>query len=714
MILMNIIPTKIRKIWRLGFVFLLLCVIFPLWWRLRSTRGYKSAAGTYITTGGQSFLKIEPGSWGSLKVQEGFFILWKNDSTPPDLKPGYKDGRLILEQTENFAPPRIVDVFIGIFSSLMILEPSSSIPGDWDLIEAKITITENGPSLFRNKEFWEYITHVKSYDEFRRVLSKALHAVEDTSYDLDPAKIPLRSFLHRMNDPLVAPYFYTRMQNDSSSESLNMIRELSSRHPLDPYITLQRVEQEAIAGNCDAAFQLWKDWEAKNKASSNALLLKNAQKVERLISMIRMEKDHPDVVPYPEIFAPGKLRLEEIRRWLLAYLETDQIQFRKDSLVLVPPCLKPGYSPVPYFWEVQVHTKVLSTLALFDLFQGKREESLHVLTSLYRLGQTLDYGGYFIEKLVGIALRSIVSARLGIFVLNACENEKDFISCRDMLDRLQKTQSQYESISWYENSPQILLCFMTGSGHYWGHNVETIMRSRISDMKFELVRMALAAKYCLLKTGEFPGGDMDFRAFLPEGLPMDAFAKGTPLSFVRTSQDEIRVYSIGPDKNDDKASFEYDPTNGTVSSGDVSITIPREREFPFPREPVHAANAYELLAQFPNGLPGDTFGDERNRPFGILESMKDHPVTIFSFGPDTDEAEFTPYAGGTPGSLGEGFVPVPTPEPPPGASYGRSLQWVMRRSDKNPPPPGYWTPDPPYDPTNGTVSPGDLFLEIPR
>jgi hypothetical protein len=83
-------------------------------------------------------------------------------------------------------------------------------------------------------------------------------------------------------------------------------------------------------------------------------------------------------------------------------------------------------------------------------------------------------------------------------------------------------------------------------------------------------------------------------------------------------------------------------------------------------------------------------------------------VTIFSFGPDTNESD---YDRKTYSLTPDTTSPVPTPKPPDNSSYGRSLQKVFRRyngSEEK-----ISEPEPQYDPTNGIVSNGNLFIEIP-
>ena len=125
----------------------------------------------------------------------------------------------------------------------------------------------------------------------------------------------------------------------------------------------------------------------------------------------------------------------------------------------------------------------------------------------------------------------------------------------------------------------------------------------------------------------------------------------------------IVCYSLGPDRLDDQGAITYDPTNGTVSRGDLTLELPRTRRYPFPRTCATANTREELLAQFPSGLPPDPFADRRTKPLGVSNTT---PVYVYSYGPDTDERV-------------KGLI----------------------------------HPQLMYDPTNGTSSAGDLWMRIP-
>ena len=88
--------------------------------------------------------------------------------------------------------------------------------------------------------------------------------------------------------------------------------------------------------------------------------------------------------------------------------------------------------------------------------------------------------------------------------------------------------------------------------------------------------------------------------------------------------------------------------------------------------------------------PDPNYGDR----LAILDATSSTAVVIFSVGPDGDEI------GPTSPTLWN--FPIPSRQP------------VYRRAFSEPARPGYYVLQPLYDPTNGTTSAGDLFVEIPR
>ncbi len=308
------------------------------------------------------------------------------------------------------------------------------------------------------------------------------------------------------------------------------------------------------------------------------------------------------------------------------------------------------------FLELQIAIKVFRVEAVFLMLQGKREEALKLLAASYHFGQLLNQSNTFIGRLIGGALRLIACKGLEIYALNCCETSDEFQHLWETLEELEPKREVRDIAE--------LLPFPSGEAIKAIKDSE--IRLRRTDASFQLLRMATAAKYRFVTQQAFPRSPDEFAPLLPDGPPQDPFTTG-PLRFF-SDPNLFTCYSIGSDEQDNGATVSYDPTNGIASRGDIIVEIPHEREYPFPRDGVSAASADELRRQFPNGLPVDPFADTRGKPLGITNTT---PVYVYSYGPDTDEWEAT--------QAGDRYVPEVH-----------------------------------YDPTNGTISPGDLFIAIPR
>jgi hypothetical protein len=291
---------------------------------------------------------------------------------------------------------------------------------------------------------------------------------------------------------------------------------------------------------------------------------------------------------------------------------------------------------------------------------------------------------------------------LRIYVLNACETPEDFETCWKVLEELNNVPGQETGEYLMVGEFMSFFAAMPLDETIFANTAESHERHHVADMRFQLVRTALAARYRLVKAGEFPKSEEEFAPLFASGLPRDAFSPGG-LKFTSGIPDLYSVYSVGPDRLDDGAAIEYDSTNGTVSRGDIFVRIPRKREFPFPRDGVRAKNAYELLTRFPNGLPMDPFARSgyTRLPLSIIESATGTAVIVFSCGPDLNVPDMSSDL-------------VSTPPIAPDASPSRYEQSVFLPGKGIPDQDGYYHLGPRYDPTNGTTSNGDLFIEIPR
>ena len=706
-------------------------------WNWLARRGSPAAVGTYMAGGGQTFVRIEPGSRGQLVVPEGLILAnsslgFYGRPETPTLSADWRAGRLVLFQRQTMDAP----IFYGkptlhwVIALSLTLEPSPSVPGDWDLLDAQIRQTASTPlGFYFSKDFRDHIhqgTWLDDFVEFTPWPRTVGH------YALKPGVAPLRSFLHRVDDPRLADYYHARLNGEDEKIALGFLRELSGKRPDDVYLLPHRVELEAATGQVAQAERYWQAWEKASRNLSDPLLGRVAQMAWKRLSLARLNQAHPNLMNYFELSKfdsntlawKTKLDLAARLQWYKEFLGADQLMTADQPIVPSAKTIITG-NPIPNFLDLQTQAKVNRVLATFDMIRGQRAESLDLLAASYRMGQSLNADGGLISRLIGIAIRAISNAGLVAYALNACETPEEIKECWAMLERLRLTPGQEGESHLFDGENSALFSQMVGGGRFSENYLEAFTRQKVSDTKFQLLRAATAARYHQMTQGDWPRSAAEFAPLLGAGLPKDDFATSTSqraaqgaLRFTRLA-DAFAVYSVGPDERDDGATLDYDPTNGTISAGDLAIRIPKDRQYPFPRGGVHAANAQALLKQFPDGLPVDPFADLKNRPLGIIDATTTQPLVVFSYGPDCDEAEAYP-GGAIPKPNGS-----PTGQPPRGCDlqavfeYGPSppAQGLGSSGPASPlpmPASGRYQRalEPFYDPTNGTTSKGDLFMEV--
>jgi len=700
----------------LGFVLLFIC--FCIYIRITH-----APSGVYLVAGGSSYLVIKPGFLGSPQIREGglFNPNENHQIENHSVNAHYTLGKLILNQDTTIHLPYSIttgdwDSKRYTISFSLKCKPSKTAPGDWDLVKGEINAQLSSETVSFSPEHRRKLSESDSIKKFMDNLSEPWRNADLYHFTLSPSDPPVCSYLHRVDDARMAEYFRLRLSQGDSFPALQLIRKIAKDHPDDPYLKLHLVEMEILAGSSDQALRIWEEWKKKYEKSTDSLLRVTSQRVSQTLTPIRLRKENPDFQHPFEALVNQNTDMNTRMKCLQNLLQTDQMFTTGTTLVDVqklPWESVLSESQIDLLWMFQ---KYVETRAIFHLFQGQRDESLNLLCSFYRLGQNLSAFGTIIHRRYGFGLRDAVSGDLLFYILNSCETPEELQNCRLMLDRLDKLDREISGEYHFEDEFSRLSFFMKPGKESLMQRLVSYYKSlrMVSDVKLDLLRVAAAARSHYLVTGNFPSSKKDLLPFFPEGFPKDPFLEGCSLSFARTSSGEFLIYSVGPDKKDDKGAVSYDPMSGFEGKGDIVIRIPRLREFPFPGEAVHAPSAYALLEQFPNGLPEDVFSFSPKIPLKIIESNDNHPVVILSFGPKALISDFAPkirdHINHTPSTL----KPVPTPPPPANASRGRGSQLILRPSEDFPPPPGCWTPEPFYDPTNGIRSNGDLFIELPR
>jgi len=94
--------------------------------------------------------------------------------------------------------------------------------------------------------------------------------------------------------------------------------------------------------------------------------------------------------------------------------------------------------------------------------------------------------------------------------------------------------------------------------------LEAKTREKFSRARYDLLILSTAGKIYTLEHGAEPEKPEDLTPGLLPEIPGDPFAQDG-----KSYMSKPRLYSVGPDSIDQEATVLYDPTNGTVSSGDI-------------------------------------------------------------------------------------------------------------------------------------------------
>jgi len=228
--------------------------------------------------------------------------------------------------------------------------------------------------------------------------------------------------------------------------------------------------------------------------------------------------------------------------------------------------------PIPSFLKHHIMAKISVLRGNLFLSRSDLRKAIHYYAIPIRLGQMFRHGSC-ISHLIGIALEDIgLRPMLDLFEdcriqdpqsLAAINQTTDLILRNEPAPGVMKTLAYELHAVPYFTDP--LLEYPLARTP-WPNANEIWGRERGMLARLLLLKTACAVKGKSLKP-PFPA-QLDAAE-----LPEDPFAKGEKLRYVSNGNGGAVVYSLGPDQKDDRALIPYDPTNGTVSAGDILVRI---------------------------------------------------------------------------------------------------------------------------------------------
>lgn len=618
-----------------------------------------SPDGIYLTDGGLGYFLIDRDEKGALRG-DGFLMGGDIFRVTP------RGANLIIES-------RIINPMFDIpadeklWGGYMELAPSATAPGDWDLKRLR------DPEVLLALE-----AKASSIIDPEPIKASQLP---------DPEAWDVPSFLHRLDDARAVEYFEYVDDYRDSPEIFTRANALLTDHPDDPWVRILYLDACVRTEAMEEFGSHLTEWKSFYDSIAQPEIRWNLQQAGRV--MLTHQRT-----------AAGRNAWDYITTRLMAP-EADLAA----RLVALPSLMNYDFCDPPYtslmsqeqgdMIRLPILASIFTTQSTLQLLKGDFNESRATQIAAYHQGWLLEQGTDSVSLLTGMTLRAYTMISLETLALNAplspvsiCEANWQAISALPDVTPLSDDGTD-------RKIPLAMPGFITS-----GTQKEYSLRTRVTNARLANLKAAAALRLYQAQTGTFPAPGVVMLENLTDWrMPDDPFTSG-PLRLAHDATSQtLTVYSLGPDGEDDGGAISYDPTNGTVSGGDVRLRIPAEREMPFPAGGVRAADGADLRRQFPNGLPRDVFSDTRS-PLSITDAA---PVRVWSWGPDTNESEATPgqfkmyseNAGSTSIQTENGFF---------------KLDDLQSGTASTHPP---YIPTIQYDPTNGVVSAGDIFIELP-
>lgn len=526
----------------------------------------------------------------------------------------------------------VISEIRGPVTDSKTFEPSKTIPGGWDLVQHQVTGLPDGNPV---------------------ALAK-----------------PIPSYLHRV-DASVREYYdlYDAAETsgdatalaENNKKMLDLVNRLVAKYPEDPFLKLLRFDA-LIRNNAGAELQqeLARDGAAMRKLDNpyiNAGIEYAANSAKSLQTDTKTREQLRQI-----------LSMSLDQQWALLQSLPDNFNYADFSIAET-------MEKVPNFLGFQTFVRTMRTRATMEMLVGNREESLKALAGICMLSQSMIQQGTLVNRLIGIAGRAISVGGLEIYALNVSDSPKDLEQLWAAIERINAAYTQPTEEGMFSAEHMASINFYHSAQR--ANLAEAYTRLKVSDAQFQNLRLATAARMRMLTTDKFPANNSEFGPYLTAGPSPDPFASA-PLKIISTPE-KFTAYSIGPDEKDDRAQITYDPTNGTLSAGDVILEVPRARKYPVPPNGLRGLTPADIARQMPNDLPADPFAITKGSPLNVAQTSTS--LVIFSWGPDMNGPR-------NPDEI-DNNGRIPDSAPPVG-------------------------PDIQYDPTNGTTSRGDLIVPVPK
>lgn len=724
-------------------------------WDIYSRRGADRVDGTYLVEGGQAFVTLKADWRNHLHVIDHSLIYpeyYKHREgmlLPPNMDFSYFDGVLCI--TLKYKIPEFPQLFGKLNPQCIVymeLTPSDETKRDWDL------------DLRAEGYVWSIIAWISSLDIEKIMFWKKSTASSDSYEELLPRNIgpytlPIKSYLHRMDDPEVIQLYDRKLRTDPAG-NLEKTNDLLASYPGDPFLEVRRISHWVELGDMEKGelgIKLWRKAHASDQYPFlRAIIVCTQLRIDRS----RFERQYPSLIERPKSF----FRYREEKDWFKEDFENvwDDSFANMEAFLVEIGKTEGHYAWIMRYFNQPVfdldHTRYVNgTENLFvpdsdemtpelnarwrcEIAAGLQRDRLPIYKGLLRFCQILmagrhpraysDYTNNFFWDMFDT---------LEYEIIYGCENAEKSVAFQAMLTDI---VNLHKPLSIDEASE---ICFYSFLGSMSSCSDESLEALFCVEKTFlahlQTLRVVAAVKAFYFENARFPILTKELEPYFSGTLPKDPFSTGTLQ--LRTVDGQCCVYSFGPDSDDDKAASESDPNNyrdyGKANDGDISVSLSGDAITTQSLQGLRSQNVEDILRRFPKGLPIDPFNSKKKSnylndisyaPLCIVDRGTTAPLMILSYGPDNtdprwlwrrkDYSEIMEFESDKmSGAYNKEAKYVEDPSLPDcvkltPADYGfedyaNPNQIIYR---VNP-----MMTTKPYDPDNGNDSPGDIYVEIP-
>ena len=229
------------------------------------------------------------------------------------------------------------------------------------------------------------------------------------------------------------------------------------------------------------------------------------------------------------------------------------------------------------FLTLQILAKIMVLKGKLAELENRPQDAIQEYAMIIRMGKQLDQTT-LIMRLISAAMRAVGVNAMGELLDNphSVSYASDIYNTMKQFEPAQSIDTavlaNYEPGLRMNDVIDIPRVYRMLFERIAKPNIEAaLIRNKIANAKQEMVYLASATRVYQAQHQKEPDKLENLVPDLMVSVPKDPFSN---LTFEYLNRGgEVTFYSFGPDTTDNQARLFYDPTNGTVSNGDVVVRL---------------------------------------------------------------------------------------------------------------------------------------------